>query len=502
MSDLFAAPDANAYDQGGGGSSGPSGRILYQIQNQNGQTAKIGDQDLLKQLHQAGHNPTGLSPDAKLVNFQDSHGQYQAPIEQVLQKLGWQVTGKDFQDSDRSGVNSALSFAINTSTLGANDQAKREFLTSYLRHHGVDNPQIDGMGDDWHAFDPQTGKWQALTKGSGIGMDDVAKYAAKAPSFLGSVLGAGAGTAGGPLGMAAGGAGGGFLGGRTSDALGGLVDQKAYSDAINKEGFQQVATDWAKQAGFDALGGGGAGILGKFAPTIAKAGLASRALTGTGALAEGTGKAVAAGADKLSGGLARELGMAAIDPLGVVTAGDAAGIPAQAIKGGAALYDKFAPNIGRGIQRAASHPMAEELAPELAGKARGIGQAMRMRTPTFSEGMNAEEALQHTPFGGVGKFADHAENLGKAVVAPVRAAYTTGMRGIQGLGKATELGGGAMQAIGNATGRHELNAAAHYGSEELYQRLLKRQRDLQRQGVDLKLVPDTQLADQEFQPPY
>lgn len=501
MTDLFAAPDAYASEHmtTAPAESALQGRVHYELKNQAGETAKLGEHDIFEQLHHAGYSPVGLSPDARLISFQDEKGTYDQPIEKVFQKLGWEVTGKDFVDSDRSGVRPELTFAVNTPSM-ANDATKREFLTHYLKHHGIDHPQVDGMGDDWHAFDPTSGKWMALTKGKGAGLDDLAKYGAKAPSFLGAVLGTGLGAGAGPVGMAAGSAGGGFLGGRTADSLGSLVDPEAYADALGKQGFQQTATDWAKDAGMDALGGLGAAGFAKVLPGLAKAGIASSAMRGVGGAVEAGGEGVSHLAGAASKGFPRELGMAMADPTGATMLGDTMQLPAQAIKGAASLYDSAAPSIGRGIQRMGSHPMAEELAPGIAGKMRDMGRSMRMRTPTSFEGMNAEEALRHTPFGGVGRVADSVEKVGSAIVAPVRGAYTAVTRGIQGAGKAAQGVGGAMAHAGEAVGPYEMNALNHMGSEELRSRLLKRQRDLQMQGVNRKLVPDT-LA-YEDQPPY
>ncbi len=494
MTDIFAAPNADAAAEmtGGADAAAPQGRIHYTLQNQNGETAKLGEQDLLQQLHQAGYNPQGLSPDSKLVSFQDHNGSFQAPIEQVFQKLGWDVKGKEFPDSDRSKVNPALTFAINTSSM-ANDSTKREYLTSYLQHHGIDHPQIDGQGDDWHAFDPSTGRYMALTKGSGAGLDDVAKYGAKAPSFLGAVLGTGLGSGAGPMGMAAGAAGGGFVGGRVGDSLGAMVDPEAYASALGKQGFQQTATGWAKDAGWDALGGLGAGVVGKALPALAERGLASRTAQGIGGAMESGGRGVGRTAEFMSKGLPSEFAQYGLDPTPLTATGDILKSPKAVVQMGANMPN----NIGRGIQGIGSHPMVNQMFPDAAESMRTFGRGMREGAPRFGENAGAEEILAKTTFKGAGRLADSLHDAGHAIQAPVRGAYMGAVKGIQGAGRAAEVTGNMLQGAGRIAGPHELNALGHMGSEELRARMMKRQRDLQMQGLDRKLVPDTQLASED-----
>ena len=520
MSDIFAAPDAYAAEKmtAPSADSGANGRIKYEIQNQSGDKATIGDQDLIQQLQAAGHNPTGLSPDAKLVSFQDAHGQYQVPVEQVLGKLGWQVTNKNFADSDRSNVNPALTFAVNTPSM-ANDQTKKEFLTQYLQHHGIDHPQVDGMGDDWHAFDPTTGRWMALTKGGGLGVDDLAKYGAKAPSFLGAVLGAGFGTAGSPVGMAAGAAGGGFAGARLADAGGAMVDPQAYESALGKQGWQQTASNWSKDVAMDALGGAAGGAIGKMLPGVAQTGIASKAADLGGQLASKVGPGIESLGNMASSGIASDIGPTMIDPLGNALAGDILQTPSWAIKQGANAWQHGAPQIGKGMAAVGESPFMNAVAPEFSANLRQGARGMKLKYPEFTkfspaeEAMTeapwahtpqhgpininspqtfntAEEALRHTPFGGVGKVADAAHGAGSLLMAPNKAAWNLGAQGLQRGGQLAQGLGSMAQTVGKAAGPHELNAATHYGSEELRNRLLKRQRDLQMQGVDRKLVPD------------
>jgi len=206
------------------------------------------------------------------------------------------------------------------------DDVKKVYLEKSMRQANPNLPkdlQIIGSGTDWHAFNPATNQWIALTNRPGMHLEDIAGAATHIPEFAGSMLGmvggggfgAGVGSAAGPVGTiggamaggAAGGAAGGEIGLQARDYLMGQIDP-IYKQVAEEQAYPTEAREHA--ALINAVSGGLGGSIGPAAklaqgaegvlPAMIRgagmarqAGPASTALRGAGATAQAAGELAA-----------------------------------------------------------------------------------------------------------------------------------------------------------------------------------------------------------------
>lgn len=507
------------------------GRIQYTVKNAQGVSGKIDDYEVMRQLASAGMSPAGLSPDAKLVSFNDKHGQYQAPIEQVLGHLGWQVTDKNILDADYDHVSPSLRYAIEQPMLANDEAAKKRYLEGYLMKQGIQHPMVEGSGSDWHVFDPAHGKYFALTNAPGMDWSDLGMIGAKAPGVLGSAAGMTFGAGGGPAApatMMAGAAAGGMAGDAASTALGMFLDPD-FAQAVQSRSGVDMLKDVGGSAATNALAGLGGYGLGKLGQAAGFGGYAplSSAAKGVGATAEAAGNL----ADKVGGWAATSpnvrdaaMGFAGVpgmggEGFGAEMAGDVPGGLAKAVDWMRQVPTRAADATAKAATGIGEHPLMNqysdegaaslrELGRKQATRAAGLSEEANARLPLYKKGLSGERQGRRIAegLGGGPKMADFAGNLGqtaenigrvgKAVQAPARAAWQVGTRGLQGAGKVAEHGGAALRSAGTMASPYEAGLTSRLGAEEIYQRILKRQRALQAQGYQSKLVPEdpTQLV--------
>lgn len=203
------------------------------------------------------------------------------------------------------------------------------------------------------------------------------------------------------------------------------------------------------------------------------------------------------------------LGAKFAESIGRPTAGRQSQIGAEEVMGN--LGDMVGMKIGR--QRAAVEVAAH---PGVIGDARAIEhdtlqdllkqgmrydaaeQAARQASQGFlhdwTEGLAKDAAPKLPGFSAVGRGVDNASKLGQMGVSAVGIPYDAAMGAARAGGRALNYGGRALRSAGEGMAPIETPSALKYGSEELMDRLRRRQAALQRQGYDRNIVPDT-LAD-------
>lgn len=495
----------------------PQGRIEYAVFNpQTGERGKITDHELMRQATGVGMMPVGLSHDAKQISFQGNKGITAMPVSQILGNEGWQVEGTRVLDADYSQVSPSLRYAMSQPMLENDEPAKMEYLKNRLmKDYQIKNPVIEKHGDDYYRIDPQTGTYYALTNAPGLDMSDLGAVGARAPGFAGSVAGTALGTGAGPVGMMAGSAGGGLAGDAISTGIGAAIDPE-FAHAVAGRSGMGMAKDVGFDAGVNALAGAvpwGLGKMGITAPVSAAA--------------KGVGASMKAGGELLGdvgewaakSPVARDVGLGVMGAPGS-NAGfmmeEAGNLPGYIAKG--ADYARQVPArvtdaVGRAAQGIGQHPLANSLSEEGAASLRQFGN----RTVKSAEGMTADynaASPVHLPdlaaeeqmrrigmkagigpgglntMGAVGRTMENVGKVGKVMQKPAQMAWQGAARTAQGVGRGTQYAGQALHAGANAVAPYETNAAGHLGAEEIFARMRARQRALQAQGFNPKLVPE------------
>jgi len=349
--------------------------VEYKVTTADGSTASIPSAKVVNDLRAIGVDAT-LTPDARNVNYVIDGQAMTMPVTELIASTVGPVAGIAFtpDGTDFSGVDSSLRLGIENFP---NDRLRQKYLELTLESRGIENPVIYGQGSDWALFDPQTGKYKALTNKPGVDMSDIGMIGAEGARIAGSILGGAAGaTAGagaGPVGLLAGGALGSGVGGQVGR---GLVDaylaatEPGYRELVSNLGSEElkdIALQRSGQFGMDVAGGTLAGGLG-LVPQLSK-GLVTRAGS---ALSGGLEKAgaitrSAAGAAARSD-IAKALGPELVAGAGPVQLG---ALLAQAPAAGA----RRIPTAGAWIANKLGRPdLAEELA--------GIGAQQAARGPS------------------------------------------------------------------------------------------------------------------------
>ncbi len=125
-------------------------------------------------------------------------------------------------------------------------------------------------------------------------------------------------------------------------------------------------------------------------------------------------------------------------------------------------------------------------------------KAARQHAMDFSndwvEGLARDSAPDLPQFGAVGRGFDNAAKLGEMGINAAGVPYDIGIGAARAGGRALNQGGRAARSIGEGLAPLETPLELKAGSEELMNRLKRRQAALQQQGYDRNIVPDTTLA--------
>jgi hypothetical protein len=242
---------------------------------------------LLMDLKEAGHEVVGADPSGMSFALNTPNGQVTVPVAQILQQAGYTVSNAMPISANYETVDPHMRYAI--SQLG-NPDSKKAYIEEVLRRKNpYMQPQIMGQGEDWHYYDPQSQRWNALTNKPGMDLSDIGEYGPMAAKMGAAAVGAGVGgVAGGIPGMMAGGAAGSAL---ANTFIRGqlLAGDEAFSSVTSpmeqiKEAAPEVLTDAAIP--------GALGVAGKFLPKLAKAAPVSAIARGTGQVLDTAGAGI------------------------------------------------------------------------------------------------------------------------------------------------------------------------------------------------------------------
>lgn len=128
-------------------------------------------------------------------------------------------------------------------------------------------------------------------------------------------------------------------------------------------------------------------------------------------------------------------------------------------------------------------------APDVAKQAgQSAGQQL---SNDWTEAMAQDYAPRLQGMRAVGTGIDNVAKLGSMAVRGAALPYDAALGAARAGGRALRYGGRAARSLGEGLGPLETPMELKYGSEELVQRLKRRQAALQRQGYDRTIVPDT-----------
>jgi hypothetical protein len=341
--------------------------VEYDIVGPSGE-GKITPDKILAQMQNNGINAIDVTADGTMVRMQDDQGTFNVPINDVLQHHGMQVKGMTPTNADYSQVSPAHRAAIEAIQ---DEDLKRVYLESALKKQGVKNPQIMGNGRDFFYFDPQFGKYVALTNNPEWDMSDVAEAGVAAPRVVGSLVGGAMGAAAGniPGGMA-GAAAGGALGNVAAQGLVGYFNPDA--GEVMSQNLGTMAKHGAVNAAVDAAAFGIPAGAGKLLGPMAEKGLISSAAKGLGSGMETAGRAVGKVAGALDNPVGQNLASSFIPGAAEAsTAGIVGQLPGQAIRG-----------ASRGLGWLGEREGLNSVAPELSASLRRVSQNLVKRSPT------------------------------------------------------------------------------------------------------------------------
>ena len=325
--------------------------LEWTIENQQGSGGKLTSSDIFGQLQQAGENPIGISPDGQIVKINDGQGTFEVKTQDILKGLGWQVKGVTPESTIADYAKPGWRIAV---AKLPNDIIREAYLKEQLQNIGFQNPQVVGTDTDWHVFNPNDGKYYAMTNKPGLDSTDLASAALHVPGFMGGVAGGALGSGAGPIGMVGGSAVGSALGESAARAI--IAQGDPVFSRLLQENLGATAGDVGKTALIDAATAG----------TFKALPLAAKMLGGTGNLTRGLlehgpGASIARGVGHLAeegGALGQTVARAAGSPtgrqvtaaLGPITGdltgyGYAAQAPGMLSRGLSSLYQKFG---GRG----------------------------------------------------------------------------------------------------------------------------------------------------------
>lgn len=121
----------------------------------------------------------------------------------------------------------------------------------------------------------------------------------------------------------------------------------------------------------------------------------------------------------------------------------------------------------------------------------GARQASQGFANDWTEALAHDAAPDTSGFGSVGRGIDQVAQLGRMGVNAAGVPYDAVMGTARLGGRALNYGGRALRSAGEGLSPIETPSALKYGSEELIDRMKRRQAALQRQGYNRNIVPDT-----------
>lgn len=342
--------------------------VKFDVQGPSGEAQGVELDTIIGMIEQDGEQVMNVSPDGVMIQVMGKAGPANVPVQQILQDYGLTASNVMPTTPDYSQVSPAHRAAIEAIP---DEDLKKAYLESALKKQGIKNPQILGNGRDFFYFDPQFGKYVALTNNPDWDMSDLAEAGVAAPRVLGSLAGGAAGAAVGniPGGMA-GAAGGGALGQAAAQGLVGYFNPEA--GQVMSQNFGTMAKHGAVNAGVDALAfgipAGGAKLLG---PALEKGAISSVA-KGLGSGMESAGGAVSKVARAVDNPIGQNLTSSFIPGAAEAsTAGIMGQLPGQAIRG-----------VSRGLGWLGEREGMQHVAPEIAASMRRVSQNLLKRSPT------------------------------------------------------------------------------------------------------------------------
>lgn len=377
--------------------------IDYTLKSADGQGGVVTTDYIAQSMREAGENVVGISPDGGMLTLQDAQGTFNVKTSDALKQMGWTVQGATPQNADFSGVSAGMRAAVNKLPT---DDARRMYIEQTLTRQGIEKPQIMGAGRDWYAFNPQSGRYTALTNTPNWDVSDAVEFGLEVPRAIASAVGGGAGLALGggvasvPLGMAGAGLAGGAVDALTRGAIAGV--DPAFRD-VARANLGDMGKDLAMGAGLDAATMGlykGAGPAGRWvggklmggaqkiaSPKIAGAmNFAGKAATGLGNATEAVMQAAPASktaqaVGRVSQGMGEGMqGLAkmADNSLGHELA--TFGIPGAAEMQAASFIGQAPSYLSRGMVRGldwlGNRESLRQIAPKLAGNLKGAAKRL------------------------------------------------------------------------------------------------------------------------------
>lgn len=343
--------------------------LEFDIQGPGGNEKAVPIDSLVEMLTQDGEQVLNVSPDGMMIQVAGMNGPINVPTQQAWQSYGLQVSGLKPTQADYSQVSPAHRNAI---TAIEDEDLKKVYLEGALKKQGIKSPQIVGSGRDYFYFDPQFGKYIALTNNPDWDASDIQEFAAAGPRVAGSILGGALGAGAGPVGIGAGAAIGGALGSSASKALSGYFNPEA--GQVMSENLPTMG----KQVGIDAVVDAATAGIGSKVPGL----LSGAAKTGGRVLEAGGGllNKAAKFVDKTP--WLKNIASTFIPGAAEwTTAGLLGQIPGQAIRGAA-----------RGVGGIGESKFMQSLAPDVASRMKTLSQQLLRRSGGTAPGMAEEIA--------------------------------------------------------------------------------------------------------------
>lgn len=384
--------------------------LNYKIEGADGNEMSMAADQVVNDYQNAGYQNVSLSQDGQTFTATDPKtGQpMDANLSDLIAAQYGKVKSSVPQNVDYNGVNKSWRAAIEA--LPNDASVRKAYLQTKMDGLGFKDRKIIGDGEDFYSFNPETGKYSALTNSPGLDMSDVAGFLPSAARMVGAIgggaLGGTAAAAAGSVVPVAGTVAGGIAGAATGAAAGGALADEGmrkvagffdsdFKNTMNNMSEEQQSGNRREQAGRALLDGGTGGFsripgvakaLNKMAPTSWFARGAGKAADVGGRIAGGAGKFVAE--NDLARGVATTMtpGLGQAQQAGLIMrAGELPGL------------------INKGVQK-----VAQRFAPK-SGVAEAAGEFMKPRA---------------VPYTGVDKFASKAtkfmqggaEEAGQAIV--------------------------------------------------------------------------------------
>lgn len=357
---------------------------------------KISATDVANTLTKAGYQNVTLAPDGQSIVLTDpsgEHGTLDIPS-YLEQTMGGKVSSIMPSEGSVNYDNVDAALRAKMSVLPNDNNLRSIYLKGALQDKGIKDAKIVGSGDDFHYFNPETGKYYALTNKPGFDFSDAAGFVPKAASFVagtgGSIAGAlgggSLGAAAGPVGAIAGGAAGAGLGGTAGrglvQAIGGAFDPRLREALLSEENLKDAAV----QGGTDALFGGltSAPVL----QGLMKTGIGSNITKLGGRAVEGVGSAVKGVGDYLQGaGLLptgiRELAKNAVPITGQLELPALAARVGELVPKARAFGSKASGSIARSADEEIIKNLAKHNASEIGLEAMTQGNRQALKTSSF-----------------------------------------------------------------------------------------------------------------------